>query len=253
MYSVIIVDDEKHCIIDLEKSIPWETYGFAIAETYRVPEEAEAGIISSQPDVVFTDIRMPRLNGLKLIENIREMGYAGEVVIVSGYDDFAYAKNAIQQGVFEYCLKPIDEEEVTEVLLKLKMKWQRNSKGKGGDKSKASDLDLPKTAGGSLLVKILDYLAMNIHRKISTSDICEQFNISRTYCTSLFQKHLGKSLTSYFTEKRMECAGKMLKETGYSVQEIASKVGMDDYYYFSKKFKGHTGMSPTEYRKQKVK
>lgn len=248
MYSVIIVDDEKHCIIDLQKTVTWEIYGYRVVETFSVPEEAEAAILGFQPDIVFVDIRMPRIDGLTLIQNLRKMKYEGEFVIVSGYDDFKYTKEAIQAGVFDYCLKPIDEEEVIEILRRISKKL----KMKKDDTEDESVEALEATASSKLFTKIVEYLYMNIHKKISVQDICSEFSISKTYCNKLFRKYKDISFNTFMNEMRIEIACKLLKETDFSVQKVAEKVGIMDYYYFSKKFKSVMGLTPTQYRKQEV-
>lgn len=245
MYTVILVDDEKHCIIDLEKSIPWETFGYKVVATYTVPEDAEAGIMAFKPDLVFVDIKMPRIGGLQLIEDTKKMGYEGDFIIVSGYDDFDYVKGALKKGIFDYCLKPIDDHEIINALIELgKQLKNKRSADATADTQKIQE----KSVAATMMNQIIDYVNLNIHRKLSVGDVCDQFNISSTYCTKLFNKYLNKSFTKYLTECRMDCAKKLLVETGFNIQEIASRVGIEDYYYFSKKFKEYTKMTPTECR-----
>ena len=108
MYSVIIVDDEKHCIIDIEKSIPWETYGFRIAETYTIPEEAEAGIVAFQPDIVVTDIRMPGVNGMQLLKEVKVRYPRTNVIVMTAYGSVE-VKDALERcGRTGYIEKPFE-------------------------------------------------------------------------------------------------------------------------------------------------
>ncbi|MFV0504675.1 MAG: response regulator [Lachnospirales bacterium] len=231
MKKVIIVDDEKHCIIDLQKSISWETFGYEVKETFQIAEEAEKAIICSSPDIVFTDVKMPKLNGLELIKRLRQGGYKNDIVVVSGYDEFDYAKKAMAYNVADYCLKPIREKEINSVLIKL------NKKDKNLEVIKL----LPN--------EILDYLNSNVHKKVTLEDICNKFNISTATCTKLFKDNFGKTFKQLVQEIQMERAMQLLLETDFSIQKIASIVGEEDYFYFTKKFKNVTGVTPTKYRK----
>jgi len=110
IYSVIIVDDEKAVCEGLGVLIPWEAYGFEINGYAFDGKEAFEKIKSGQFDLIITDIKMPRLDGLELLRLIRERGHNEKVIVISSYNEFEYAKQAIKFGVKDYILKPVDEE-----------------------------------------------------------------------------------------------------------------------------------------------
>lgn len=120
MISVLIVDDEPIMCRGLSNAIPWEHHGFSVIGCCYDGEEALDKIRQLQPDIVITDIRMPVLDGLELSKLVHNEFVRTKVLILSGYDEFNYAKQAIRHGVFEYLLKPIDNSELLNTLLKVK-------------------------------------------------------------------------------------------------------------------------------------
>lgn len=120
MYSVLIADDEKIIRKGLCSLIDWESLGYEIIGEAANGREVLTFIEKQSPDVVMIDIRMPNLHGLEAIKRARESGYQGQFIILSGYSDFSYAQDAIRYGVRSYLTKPVDEEELTQVLAKIR-------------------------------------------------------------------------------------------------------------------------------------
>ncbi|MFB9326440.1 response regulator [Paenibacillus aurantiacus] len=124
MFSVLIVDDESWVVESLKASVEWENYGFEIVGEAYSGLDAMEQIVGKRPDVVFTDIRMPGMTGLQLIKQGMESDNPPVFVVVSGHAEFAYAQRALNYGAAAYCLKPYDEREIIDVLLKLKKKLE---------------------------------------------------------------------------------------------------------------------------------
>ncbi len=120
MYNVLIADDEDMIREGLKCLLDWESLGFCVAGEASNGEEAYHQILNLKPDVVLMDIRMPGMLGLDVIRKVREEGFEGKIMILSGYSDFHYAQEAIHYGVQDYLTKPIDEDELTNSLLSLK-------------------------------------------------------------------------------------------------------------------------------------
>ncbi|GAA0353687.1 response regulator transcription factor [Alkalibacterium iburiense] len=130
MYSVILVDDEPVVREGLEYIIDWEKLGFKVIGS---AENGLAGlelIKQTQPDLVITDIRMPGLNGLEMVEEAKKLDHLSKYIILSGYSDFKYAQEAIALGTLHYLLKPIDETELISILDRLKIQLEEERKDK---------------------------------------------------------------------------------------------------------------------------
>ncbi|MCK9859353.1 response regulator [Paenibacillus sp. ATY16] len=125
--KVLLVDDEPHITRNLEKVIPWEMLGLTVGGTAKNGMEALELLESESFDLVLCDIRMPVMDGLELVRHIREKGTESDIIMLSGYQDFAYTRAAIQYGVKDYVLKPIPYDELTGVIARV-MANQRQKK-----------------------------------------------------------------------------------------------------------------------------
>ena len=120
MYSVFLVDDESLIRDGIREMVEWGEYGFTFAGEAADGELAWPLIQKLHPDIVITDIKMPFMDGLELSRLIRREMPDTTVLIISGYDEFSYAKEALTIGVSEYLLKPVSKKQLVEVLSTIK-------------------------------------------------------------------------------------------------------------------------------------
>jgi len=120
LYSFVIVDDEPEIREGIRDTIPWEQLGFSFKGAFANGKEALEYVEQNQPDVLITDINMPFMDGLVLSELVLQRSPKTKVLIISGYDDFEYARKALQLQVQDYIVKPITPSEFKETLRKVK-------------------------------------------------------------------------------------------------------------------------------------
>jgi len=125
MFTVQLVDDEPIVRRGLKKLIAWEELGFEVVCEAENGEEALLQLTSQHVDVVITDIGMPIMNGIDFMAQARKQEYSGEIIVLTAYGEFEYAKSAIKYGVIDYVLKPIEEKQITEILKQVKEKLQK--------------------------------------------------------------------------------------------------------------------------------
>lgn len=118
MYKVLIIDDEKFIRKSIRNRVDWEKYGFSVEAEAGNGEEALQVMKELQPHMVLVDIRMPVMDGLAFISEAKKMFPKTIYVIMSAYSDFEYARKAIQIGIEDYVLKPVEEEEMEKILQK---------------------------------------------------------------------------------------------------------------------------------------
>lgn len=118
--KILIADDEKLFRESMSVILPWEQYGFTLCEFAKNGEEAIRIALREKPDIILSDINMPKKNGLEFVAELIKKNSDAFIIIISGYDDFKYAKEAIDLGVYKYLLKPIDEVELSQALLEIK-------------------------------------------------------------------------------------------------------------------------------------
>ncbi len=121
MYNVMLVDDEEEVRIAIEKKINWQELGFNVVATAENGQDALDKALLTEPDVVMTDINMPFINGLEFSKLLKAELPATKIVFFSGYDEFEYAKEAIELSAEEYILKPIDADELYKVFSRIKV------------------------------------------------------------------------------------------------------------------------------------
>ena len=119
-YRLLLVDDEEEVRTSIIRKIDWEKTGFAVIGDAENGQDALEKIEQLEPDLVLTDIRMPYMDGLILAKRIRQIRPSIKIIIFSGYDDFEYAKEAIKLNIIEYILKPVNAEELTGILMRIK-------------------------------------------------------------------------------------------------------------------------------------
>ena len=120
LYKIMLVDDEEEVRKSIINKIDWADAGFEVIGDAENGKDALEKIEQNEPDVVLTDIKMPYMDGLTMAETIRQLYPSVKIVIFSGFDEFEYAKKAIKLNVIEYILKPVNVEELTSILKRIK-------------------------------------------------------------------------------------------------------------------------------------
>lgn len=117
MYKMLIADDEPFIVEGLKQILNWQEYGIELTDTASNGIEALEIIKKGGADLLITDIKMPKMNGLELIQSVKELKLNTHFIVLSGYDDFDYLKESIKLGIENYLLKPINCEELEETIL----------------------------------------------------------------------------------------------------------------------------------------
>lgn len=237
--TVLIVDDEKWVLIGMKQMLEKLNLPIKIVGTAENGIEAMKLLLQLRPDVLITDIRMPGMDGLELMEKMKNGEIDSKVVLVTGFAEFEYAQKALRMGAVDYLLKPLDKEKIQAVMEKICRKYE-----------KEKDDCFEQARQSSLLYSIVMRVKTEqVKDAVSLGELAEQFNVSKGYLSSLLKKEFGIPYTDYITNKRMEQARNLLADTRLSIEEVAEAVGYKDYFYFIKVFKKCTGSSPSQYRK----
>lgn len=258
MYKVLIVDDEDTIVRGLIKIMPWEKYNCEVVGAAENGEDAIKMIRKIKPDILFTDISMPQVDGLNMIEAIRKEYPNMQISILSGYSEFDYAKRAIALGVVRYILKPSTYDELEESLSTMinNIKEQeRISQAVAEAEMKESEPDVqPDGTSQNFIIKnALKYIEEHYAEKLTLSDVAEKVYVSQWHLSKLIAKNTNQSFSDLLNGVRIEQAKKLLADPSLRIWEISEKVGFADVTHFSRIFKKHEGMSANEYRnKQNV-
>ncbi len=342
MFKVYLVDDEKPIIEELLSIIDWQSINCEICGYNTDSVTALDEILEKKPDILISDINMRGINGLELVARVTKVRKDIGVILLSAYDLFDYAAEAIKLRVLSYLVKPVNKREICSVIAEYqksranglfhdffrmienkaidekiikKVESESLSLGfiKKGEKYAFDFIEEEETlpcviaehkeedscfaliklsgegsevfeylnerafvggesffkfaraafefkdsalASGEIkkeikiaIDKILEDIAENYHKKISLSYYASKYHYNPTYLSQQFKLYVGMNFIDYVIKVRLEKAKIFMRDKSLNMNEIAYKLGYDDYSHFSKIFKKHEGMSPQDYRK----
>lgn len=238
MLNVYIADDEVWIILGLKKLLERIDIDTWVVGTANNGLTAKEEIEMFKPDVVFTDIRMPGLSGLELLQVIPEVSPESKVVIITGFAEFSYAKKAVQHHAYDYLLKPIKEEELLRVLTAIIE-----------ERGESTDTEKQTPVSDRMIDNVVSDIRAHYMEDISLTSLAAKYNISMGHLSKIIKEHLQVNFSDYIASLRIQRAKELLSDESLSIQEIAEIVGYDDYFYFTKVFKKVEGISPSKYRK----
>jgi two-component system response regulator YesN len=244
-YKIIIVDDEPLIREELADGIDWTAADAEVVGCYANGLEALNACLDYAPDVILTDICMPDLNGIELIGRLREMGGDAEIIIISGYRDFAYAQEAINLGVSAYITKPINEELLLRAFERAKNKCKINRQ-----MSREIDPAEESYEKHDFVKSVREYVLEHYAEPdLTLKKIAETvLFLNVNYLGRRFSSESGERFSQFLIRVRMDKAKEMLPTYGIErVDEIANLVGCSSKKYFSQIFKRYTGVSPQRY------
>lgn len=241
MYQLVIIDDEEKIVEGMANLFPWETLGFQVVGRYSESGTALEFLQRNKVDVILTDIEMPGVNGLELIEEIQKH-FSPKVVLFSSHQNYSYFRTAIQYGVSDYLLKPVKYEELIHCFEKIRQ---------GLDTEKGFEHKLPKTYYEKIIFTVNEYLNHQ-YKNASLEEISIQVNMSPNYLSKIYKDKTGISYSDMLLKVRMEKACELLEDISFKSYEIAYHLGYDNPKNFSRAFKNFFGITPTQYRNGKL-
>ena len=242
-FKVIVADDERLIANNIAWRIEDSNKAFHVVSRAGTGLEALEQAAELLPDVVFSDIKMPEMDGIELIARLRETHPDILCVIISGYSDFDYMKAAIQNSAVDYLLKPVNPEELKRLLQRLEAKLLAREQQIAPRK---------EYDAASLAESIRIYLQENYAEQVDFSALAASLAVSAPYLSKIFHEQTGSSPSRYLTDLRMRQAKKYLMDTDLTVREIAARVGYPDPFHFSRSFKNAVGISPAQYREEQA-
>ncbi len=238
--GVLLVDDEIMIREGFKRLFDWESHDCEVIGEASDGMEALNQIEMLNPDIVIMDINLPIMNGLKVIKSSRMKHPEIAFVIVSGYDDFSYCREALRLQITDYILKPVNYDEFGNCIdnLKISLFERRISKGKTFEKQDERTIS-----------SITRYMQEHLCEEISLSILSKEFHLNPQYVSQLFKNEIGVGFLTYLTNVRLEKAKKLLVSTSLSIAKVAEQCGYSDYRVFTKVFKKMEGITPSQFRR----
>lgn len=246
MYSALLIDDEPWVLMGIKNSVVWEDFEITSVTATDNPFEAMRIIMQAPPNVIISDICMPEITGLKLLETVNKHQIDTKVIFVTGFSEFSYAKEALNMGALALLLKPINPDDMKAALyklhqaLELKKKlshFQINTNNRPGNKYQNKNF-----------LDVLEYVETHFHEPLTLDFLAGCFYLNRTYISDLFKKYTQKSYSKYLLDLRVAHACTLMEVSRMNIQEIALLSGFKDYGNFCRSFKQVMDMTPTLFR-----
>lgn len=245
MKKVVVVEDEDLVRQGIVLAVDWQSVDCEVVGEAANGEDGLEVIRRSQPDIVVTDIKMPRMDGLEMLRKLREEGNEVSVILLTAYSDFTYAQSAVKLGAVDYLLKPFHDRELEEAVARLKSEGRKPS-------ALLTGMDIPAGTKSKYVTETLRYISEHYGEPdMGVGQIAACLEISESHLGHVFKRETGKSLGSYITAYRIQKAMELLQDCRSKVYEVAERVGYRDITYFSATFKKLTGVNPSEYQKQR--
>lgn len=231
---ILLVDDDISFRREFKEC--FEEYGMIDAAN-----AAEALAILKRPheiDLAILDVRMSGMNGLELLERVKEAAPDVRVVILTGYGSKDIVVEALRSRADDYIEKPLDIEATRQVIEKHLEKKKRAQYGPGIEDKMA---------------RVKDFLLRNFHKKVTLRDAASAVFLSPKYLSRIFKEHTKKGFNEYKLALKVEQARNFLTKTSYTVAQISDKLGYQNPESFIRQFKSHTRLTPTAYRRRNTK
>lgn len=249
MLKVLVVEDEEMIRKGIVLAVDWAALGCVVVGEAANGLQALEAVERYAPSLIITDLKMPVMDGLEMLRQLRERGNNAFVIILTAYDSFAYAQAALRLGAVDFLLKPFHDGELEQAVTRLKRRMDRA--GQGGEKGPAP-LPLPELKKGDKSKYVLEAMAyIGEHYRepnIGVAAIAQHLGISEGHLSHTFKKETDYTLLNYLTRYRIHRAMELLRDCRLKVYEVAEQVGYRDIAYFSATFKKLVGMSPSEYQ-----
>lgn len=250
--NIVIVDDEPRTRQGLQRTLEsWNNGGFSILTAESGEEVLQ--IAKEQPiHILLSDIRMPEMTGLQLLQTIRDIGLSPVVIVISAYSQFEYAQEALRLGVVNYLLKPISKSNLIETVEDAVQKAEK--KIRAGIIEKVVDKKIvdatTKIDGTSNTIRVaMTYIDQHLKDDITLTEVAAIVHLNPSYFSVLFKDEIKLNFSEYVTRRRIQLAKKLLLSTKLTINEVAEEVGYNTTKYFIKIFKEYEEMTPTAYRK----
>lgn len=248
MIRLLIVDDEALVRRGIKSLVDFEALNIKEVAEAANGQEALEKFKTLKPHLILADINMPKMDGLTFAKEVKALDSSVKIALVTGYDYFDYALQALKLGVDDYILKPISKKDIEEVLRKLIQKKEQEAVQNEQEKLVST-----------LVEKVVDDDTYNLESIVNREKFKADFSLKKlsalmgynnNYLSGVFKKHYGMTFQDYLLHIRIEQAKILLLSTALKNYEISERIGFTDVNYFGSRFKKIVGMSPKQYKVQ---
>ncbi len=252
--KLLLVDDDTIILKGLTNMIGKMALQNITVYTARNGADALEILKYTGADLLLTDIDMPAMNGLELIEEVVRRQYCNRFIILSGFDKFDYVRRALRFHVIDYLLKPIDKIELTRIVSSVYNEIHKVLKENIHTPQFSSlNFSIDESNMPGILKDILHYMRLNFHKSISLEQLGEEFGLHPNYICSLFQTHTKTTFLKYLDSLRLqESIAVLLRDKELTIEKVAISSGFMSERHFYKVFKKYMGITPGALRSTRM-
>ena len=242
MNTVLLIEDEIYLLKELADTFPWDRHGFQLVGAVASIEEALEVYEKRRPDLIVTDIRLPGGSGLDIVRTCSPRA----AIIITGHDQFDYARSALRLGVDDFLLKPIDDSELEEALRRVKLRLA----GKKSDNPARlqPDTEESRDSRERHVIAAEDFIRRRYREDISLAEAAQELELSESYLSRTIKEFRNQTFVEMMTSYRLKLSLALLRDQRLRVGEIARSCGFQDQSYFARTFRRYYGVSPSRYR-----
>ena len=249
MYRVVLVDDEALILRGLSTVIPWAEMGCEVVGTATNGRAGLELIRKLKPDILFTDIRMPNMDGLTMLAALGSEFPRMQTAVLTAYRDFDYARQALTLGVCRYLLKPSNLEELKEAVRTMVARLDVVLPEPKGEPEE----ETVRAAGNHLVRAALAYMKQHCSEQhLSLGEVADHVYVSQWHLSKLLNRETGQSFFDLLGSLRIGRAKELLADPSMRILDVAEATGFSDVAHFSRSFKRIAGCTPGEYRNQQA-
>lgn len=260
----LLIAEDEHMLRNGLASLGWAAQGITLLPAAKNGLQAVEIATEQRVNILLSDIRMPGLSGMEVAQFVRDRYPQAEIIFLSGYEEFDYAKKAISLHANNYILKPAMPQDVLKAVGAAKDKIvQRRQEDQNKRQMEMELKNLSKVASATQspsdepgipteedITQVVNYIRKHYQDPLNLAALEEEFHFNPVYLSRLIKKKSGHTFTELLTSTRMYHAARLLRDTVLKNGEICTQIGMGDERYFSQVFLRTYGISPQQYRKQ---
>jgi YesN/AraC family two-component response regulator len=249
MFKILIVDDEPYIIDGLKKMINWEEFNINHIETATNYVDAVTKAMELRPDIAIFDICIKDKSCFDIITRLKAMNFTSNYILISGFSEFEFARQAIKIGVKDYLLKPINQDELKKVLTRIIIEELHGVLlEKEGRKELDSVLHREYSDFSKLVNKVLMIVQNEYRNKLSLKIIADRFMVNSAYLGQVFYKETHMKFNEYLMAYRLGIARELILDTNDKISAISYRIGYMNINYFYQLFRQYYNVSPLELR-----
>ncbi|TRZ38994.1 response regulator [Niallia circulans] len=250
--TILIVDDEPKARQGIKNTLEaWADQRWQIIAAAD-GEEAIELVKQYKIHIIITDIRMPQITGLKLLQAIKMQNLSPVAIVISAYSEFEYAQEALRLGVVNYLLKPVSKKkliEAVEAAVTIETKQTRAEMIEKVVDDKLLKLNLKEITTKEPVREAIHYIDQHLKVELSLKGVAEHVHLNSSYLSVLFKEQMKVTFSEYITRRRIQYAKELLISTNHPVADIAEECGYKTAKYFIKIFRELEGVTPSLYRR----